>query len=105
MPTSIETLDLSGNKFTDGIPSEWGLLTKLKNLKVFDCGLDGACVFRDVHKYRHRSNITFSRAGPLPKLMPSSLETLELSGSLMSPHKFTGGIPAEWGSRPRAKAI
>ena len=49
MPTSIEILDLSGNKFTDGIPSEWGLLTKLKNLKVFDCGLDGACVCRDVH--------------------------------------------------------
>ena len=32
MPTSIEILDLSGKKFTDGIPSEWGLLAKLKPL-------------------------------------------------------------------------
>ena len=32
-----------------------------------------------------------SRAGPLPKDMPSSLKVLILNGN-----KFTGGIPTEW---------
>ena len=41
------------------------------------------------------------RAGPLPKVMPVSLEILNLSGDVSiggTPHKFTGGLPAEWGS-------
>ena len=44
MPTSIETLDLSNNKFTGGIPSEWGSLTNLKELRMNECGIGGACV-------------------------------------------------------------
>ena len=39
-------LDVSGtygnpHKFNGGIPSEWGALTNLKELKMFYCGLDG----------------------------------------------------------------
>ena len=52
LPTSLEVLDLSGgnpvnyptgtpHKFTGGIPSEWGALTNLKELKMAFCGLDG----------------------------------------------------------------
>ena len=48
MPLSLEKLDLSGgyddpHKFTGGIPTEWGSLTNLKELKMAHCGLDGAC--------------------------------------------------------------
>ena len=45
---SLTVLNLSGgsysweaHKFTGGIPSEWGALTNLKELKMKNCGLDG----------------------------------------------------------------
>ena len=48
LPGSLEVLNLgddpfarSNNKFTGGIPSEWGVLTNLKELKVANCGFDG----------------------------------------------------------------
>jgi len=54
LPVSLEVLDLSGgddftrvggpdlrHKFTGGIPSEWGALTNLKELKMPNSGLDG----------------------------------------------------------------
>ena len=50
LPPSLVELDLSGenmwnfNKFTGGIPTEWGSLTKLKELNMAECGLDGTLV-------------------------------------------------------------
>ena len=46
LSTSLEVLTLgeydnNTNKFTGGIPSEWGALTNLKSLKIVACGLDG----------------------------------------------------------------
>ena len=46
LPVSLEVLIFgvsSGNtnKFTGGIPSEWGALTNLKELRMEFCGLDG----------------------------------------------------------------
>ena len=46
LPTSLEVLNFgerydNTNKFTGGIPSEWGALTNLKSLKMVACGLDG----------------------------------------------------------------
>ena len=46
LPASLEVLDVSGtydnpHKFNGGIPSEWGALTNLKELKMVYCGLDG----------------------------------------------------------------
>ena len=47
MPPSLVILELSGefskrHKFTGGIPTEWGSLTNLKELKMANCGLSGA---------------------------------------------------------------
>ena len=43
MPPSLEVLNMyNAGKFTGGIPSEWGSLTNLKELKMAYCGLDGA---------------------------------------------------------------
>ena len=49
MPVSLEILNLgdslmSNNKFTGGLPAEWGSMTNLKELRMFDCGLDGECL-------------------------------------------------------------
>ena len=46
LPVSLEVLNLGGfsdntNKFTGGIPSQWGALTNLKQLRMVACGLDG----------------------------------------------------------------
>ena len=46
LPVSLEVLNLgepgrNTNKFTGGIPSEWGALTNLKELRMVKCGLDG----------------------------------------------------------------
>ena len=46
LPVSLKVLNLgedsyNTNKFTGGIPSEWGALTNLKTLKMAYCGLDG----------------------------------------------------------------
>ena len=46
LPISLEVFNLGDysnntNKFTGGIPSEWGALTNLKELKMVACGLDG----------------------------------------------------------------
>ena len=43
MPSSLEILDVSYNEFTGGLPLGWSSLTKIKELKMTDCGLDGAC--------------------------------------------------------------
>ena len=52
MPPSLENLILgslgsmivNSNRFTGGIPTEWGSLTKLKELNMAKCGLDGTLV-------------------------------------------------------------
>ena len=49
MPPSLERLHMgskygNSNKFTGGIPTEWGSLTKLKELNMAQCGLDGTVV-------------------------------------------------------------
>ena len=46
MPLSLEILILgenhrNTNKFTGGLPAEWGSLINLKELKMACCGLDG----------------------------------------------------------------
>ena len=45
-----------------------------------------------------------SCAGPLPKVMPVSLEILKLNGGFDG-HQFTGGIPAEWSSMTNLKEL
>ena len=50
----------------------------------------------------------FTHAGPLPKVMPVSLEILNLSGDASfggTPHKFTGGLPPEWSSMTNLKEL
>ena len=37
--------------------------------------------------------------------MPPSLEKLDLGGGIYDPHKFTGGIPTEWGSLTNLKEL
>ena len=45
MPPSLENLYMSNaGKFIGGIPTEWGSLTKLKELNMAQCGLDGTFV-------------------------------------------------------------
>ena len=57
----------------------------------------------------NKSDAVHVRAGPLPKVMPVSLEILNLSGGDSrcggTPHAFTGGIPVEWSSMTNLKEL
>ena len=93
MPVSLESLDVSFNEFTGGIPSEWDSLTNLKELKVVVCGLDGAsrAIFPHIPRHTSQSHRDFptraqgryrssSCAGSVSKGAPSSwLATLASS--------------------------
>ena len=93
MPVSLEILNLgedtfNTNKFTDGIPAEWGSMTNLKVLRMVKCGLDGECLVYvqcDTKRSQLRSE---SCAGPpLPETLrllaplASNLEILSLGGN------------------------
>ena len=38
---SLGILNLSQNTFSGGIPAEWTLMSNLKELNLYNCGLDG----------------------------------------------------------------
>ena len=38
-------------------------------------------------------------------MLPTSLEVLDVSGDFYRPHKFTGGIPPEWGALTNLKEL
>ena len=89
LPVSLEVLslgevDFNTNKFTGGIPSEWGALTNLKKLKIVACDLDGemcisymCCTFADIFT---------CFAGELPKELGNlvNLKVLELWANLFT---------------------
>ena len=83
-------------------------MSSLRTLYLSYNGLSGtSCVFLvldqcDTKRSQLRSE---SCAGPLPKVMPVSLEILNLSGGEFKPHKFTGGIPAEWSLMTNLKEL
>ena len=41
----------------------------------------------------------------MPKVLPTSLEVLDVSGISHDPHKFTGGIPSAWGALTNLKEL
>ena len=46
MPPSLKELNMyNAGKFTGGIPSEWGSLTNLKKLSMYNSGLGGASLW------------------------------------------------------------
>ena len=97
----------NGNKFKGGIPAEWGSLTNIKKLNVMSCGLGGKIGSTRSERFIFATEIDVC-AGPLPKVLPSSLETLQLgSDSLYASNnnKFEGGIPAEWAGLPNLKKL
>ena len=75
LPTSLEVLNLAGDdptyggtphKFTGGIPPDWGALTNLKKLSMYNCSLDGKPL--SIRAERLRVLLIFQFfAGQLPK--------------------------------------
>ena len=95
--TKLEELDLSDNRLGGDITADVAVFTKLKKLSLRHTGIGGKggicqhiCVV---------CSLTFSLfAGELPKLLPISLEVLDLGVSFGSINKFRGVIPSEWGA-------
>ena len=72
LPVSLEVFNLGDhrqntNKFTGGIPSEWGALTNLKELQMVACDLDGKplSIRTELHD-RRAYDLTFFCTGAIP---------------------------------------
>ena len=91
MPPSLEKLILgsiglgNSNRFAGGIPTEWGSLTKLKELNMAQCGLNGTLVsdprYATEPNRRFLTRSPFLRcAGAIPESIGNltSLQTLNL---------------------------
>ena len=97
--TELEELDLGGNKLGGTITADVAIFTKLKKLQLKAMGLDGkTCMSQHTCVVRLLS-FPSRFAGELPKLLPVSLEVLNLGD------EFTGGIPSEWGALTNLKEL
>ena len=87
---------LSGNNgFT--LPANIGELGDITDLNLADCSLTGPLSTRS-ERFIFAAEIDVC-ACPLPKVLPSSLETLQFGPDdpcASNSNKFEGGIPAEW---------
>ena len=85
LPVSLEVLSFgedygNNNKFTGGIPSEWGALTNLKDLKMVACGLDGKALSTRTERFMFSMFVDKLRRAPgrVPKELASLTELTEL---------------------------
>ena len=69
------------------------------------CGLDGKPLSTRTERFRVLLTTSNFFTGELPKQLPVSLEVLDLSGGSLDAHKFTGGIPFEWGALTNHKTL
>ena len=85
------------------LPKELG---DLINLKFFDVLYNSIGGQLSIRTERLRTLLTvYFLSGELPKELPVSLEVLDVSGAPWGPHKFTGGIPSEWGTLTNLKEL
>ena len=70
------------------------------------CGLDGKLLSTRSERFIFATEIDVAfYAGPLPKVLPISLEVFNLGDSFGNTNKFTGGIPSEWGALTNLKEL
>ena len=86
------------------------VFTKPKKLTSFDLGPGGTISSARTGRWIFATKLMllYGCAGPLPKVLPTSLGILNLAGGntyygdggwrYQAPHKSTGGIPPEWGA-------
>ena len=100
MPLSLEKLDLSGSvhdrhKFTGGIPTEWGSLTNLKELKMAGCGLSGGWFTRALSpRNATEANWRFLTRSPFLRcagVIPESIGNLTNLQKLVLRHNALSG--------------
>ena len=91
LPISLEVFHLGDNfrktnKFTGGIPSEWGALTNLKELKIVACGLDGKPLRTRSERVICVLIIALFAVGCLPKELGdlANLTVLDVSGNWLT---------------------
>ena len=87
------------------LPKELGDLVNLTVLNVSGNRLTGPLSIRS-ERFIFATEIDVAfYAGPLPKVLPISLEVFNLGDGLRNTNKFTGGIPSEWGALTNLKEL
>ena len=87
------------------LPKELGDLVNLTVLNVFDNRLTGPLSIRSERFILATEIDVAFYAGPLPKVLPISLEVFNLGEDGFNSNKFTGGIPSEWGALTNLKEL
>ena len=104
--TNLEVLDLGFNQLGGNITAEVAAFIKLKQLGLARMGLKGKSLSTRPERFIFATEIDVAfYAGPLPKVLPISLEVFNLGDSFGNTNKFTGGIPSEWGALTNLKEL
>ena len=87
------------------LPQELGDLTNLTVLDMSNNQLTGPLSIRSERLVFAAAEVDCFYAGPLPKVLPNSLEVFNLGDRPGNTNKFTGGIPSEWGGLANLKEL
>ena len=88
------------------LPKELGKLVNLTHFDAVCNSLSGVLSIRSERFIFATSEIDVAfYAGPLPKVLPISLEEFNLGDDRFNTNKFTGGIPSEWGALTNLKEL
>ena len=91
-----------GGTITSGV----AVFTKLKKLELYSMELDGKIGSTRSERFNFATEIDVAfYAGPLPNVLPISLEVFNLGDYSNNTNKFTGGIPSEWGALTNLKEL
>ena len=103
---NLEELSLGGNALGGTITADVEVFTKLKKLDLRGMGFDGKRLSIRSERLNFTTEIDVAfYAGPLPKVLPISLEVFNLGDYSNNTNKFTGGIPPEWGALTNLKEL
>ena len=87
------------------MPKELGNLINLQVFNVMNNYLSGALsILSERLNFATEIDVAFY-AGPLPRVLPISLEVFTLDRYTSNTNKFTGGIPSEWGALTNLKEL
>ena len=103
---SVATVMATPHKFTGGIPSEWGALTNLKELKmaIADSTVSRSASVLSGLVFATEVGVVFAQV-LCQRCFQLRLRFSTSVASIGIPHKFTGGIPPEWGALTNLKKL
>ncbi len=101
VPT-VQVIDVSNNKFSGGIPDEWGNIPQLTELRAVNCGLTGKlpATIRDWQRISIIRLANNQLSGVIPDFYAGSLREFVIDNN-----RFTGALPASFSQAPVLRTL